>query len=81
MRKVHLTLVLFRAKSFQIGLNHSLLCLWHLLLFDLYHNTSIYCIPGLNCVEKVNAHHCYVLTCPILSNLILFTVFQVNYVL
>ena len=27
-RKVHLTMVLFRAKSFQIGLIHSLLCIW-----------------------------------------------------
>ena len=26
----HFTLVLFRAKSFQIGLIHSLLCFWHL---------------------------------------------------
>ena len=30
MKKVYLTLVLLRAKSFQIGLIHSLLCLWQL---------------------------------------------------
>ena len=30
VRNVHLTMVLFRAKSFQIGLIHSLLCLWQL---------------------------------------------------
>ena len=79
VRKVHLTLVLLRAKSFQIDLNHSLLCLWWLLHIVLYCINSIYCISGLNCVEQVNAHCYYVLAYPIFSNLILFNACQVNF--
>ena len=47
-RKVHFTLVLLRAKSFQIGLNHS--CYVFGISSTLCYNISIYCISGLNCV-------------------------------
>ena len=41
-----------------------MLCFWQLLHIVLYCNTSIYCISGLNCVEQVNAHCCFVLAYP-----------------
>ena len=43
----------------------SLAALPHLYCVYIYGNLSIYCIPGLHCVEQVNAHHCFVLVCPI----------------
>ena len=44
----------------------------------MYGNLSIYCIPGLNCVKQVNAHHCFVLACPIFYALKLLHREQVN---
>ena len=41
-----------------------MLCFWQFLHIVLYHNTSIYLISGLNCVEQVNAHCCFVLAYP-----------------
>ena len=41
-----------------------MLCFWQLLHIVLYHNTSTYCISGLNSVEQVNAHYCFVLAYP-----------------
>ena len=77
--KVHFSLVLLRAKSFQ-NWSHSCSVFGSSSTLVLYHINSIYCISGLNCIQQVNAHHCYVLACPILLNLILFTAFWVNYV-
>ena len=59
--KGNFTLVLFRAKSFQIGLNHS--------CYVFGNSSTLYYIIvlaftaflGLICVEQVNAHYCYYL--------------------
>ena len=52
-----------------VSIIHSLLCflaaLPHLYCIYMYGNLSIYCISGLNCVKQVNAHHHFVLACPI----------------
>ena len=80
-RKVHFTLVLLRAKSFQIGLNHSCSVFGSSSHIVLYHINTIYCISGLNCIGQLNAHCCYVLAYPIFSNSILFNACQVNFIL
>ena len=66
--KGNFTLVLFRAKSFQIGLNHS--------CYVFGNSSTLYYIVvlaftaflGLICVKHVNAHCCFVLAYPHLAN-------------
>ena len=66
--KGNFTLVLFRAKSFQIGLNHS--------CYVFGNSSTLYYIIvlaftaflGLICVNQVNTHCCFVLAYPHLAN-------------